>query len=116
MYPHARLRHHHDAHVWVCVWVCVRMLPFSRSQVKEIEAFKMSDELAIPTGLDFIAALPSISKEESEILTRVQPGSIHAAKKIPGIRPSTLMMLYQVAKRHARDAKTAAAAAAAASM
>ena len=56
-------------------------------QAKEIDAFKLSDELRIPTGLDFAAALPSISKEETEILTRTQPSTIHAAKQIPGALP-----------------------------
>jgi hypothetical protein len=58
-------------------------MPFQWQQ-KEIEAFRLGDELSIPSGLDFSVELPSISKEESEILAKAQPASVHAARKIPG--------------------------------
>ncbi len=103
-----------------------RLIRVDAAQQREIDAFRGSDELTLPSDIDFRAALPSVSIEEAEILTRTRPANLHAARRIAGgcavvtqtvgrvaliccgvlwctgIRPSTLVMLYQFAKRLAK--------------
>ena len=79
------------------------LTPSHCPQQKEIDAFKHSDELPLPADVNYREALPSISAEEAELLGRVKPVSVHAARRIAGIRPSTLIMLYQLARRLAKN-------------
>lgn len=77
-------------------------------QAREIDAFRRSSEATalLPVGFSY-KGLPALSSEEQEILTLHQPASVHAAGRIPGIRPSTLMFLFSISKRHARSQSTA---------
>jgi tRNA uridine 5-carboxymethylaminomethyl modification enzyme len=92
---------------------------YLEKQRREIEDFKRGDALPLPETIDYSQFL-SLSTEEKEILLAQRPATVHAASRIPGIRPSTLLQLFQVAKRAAvtkvraaQVAKRAAASAAA---
>lgn len=67
-------------------------------QRKEIEEFKNADALEIPQNVDFMS-LSQLSKVEAERLQDAKPRTLHAASRLPGIRPSTLMILHKLAKR-----------------
>lgn len=49
--------------------------------------------------LDYSALHNSITKEEIEKLYNNKPSTLHAASRIPGIRPTTLILLHQMAKK-----------------
>lgn len=51
-----------------------------------------------PAAMDY-GALPGLSAEEREILGRVRPATLHAAARTPGVRPSTLLSLFQIARK-----------------
>jgi tRNA uridine 5-carboxymethylaminomethyl modification enzyme len=77
-------------------------------QAGEIAVFNAGDGLPLPP-IDYATdrGLPWLSNEERELLAARQPVSVHAAARIPGVRPATLMLLFQLAKRH-HDAATVA--------
>jgi len=79
-----------------------------RVQAREIEAFRNHDALPLPADTDY-TGMPALSKEEQELLTKHRPVHVHAASRIPGIRPSTLMLLFQIAKKSALTAAKARA-------
>jgi len=67
-------------------------------QEREIEQLRESQSLVLPPGFDF-AALPSLSTAEKEKLEEARPGSVHAASRVPGIKPSSVMILFKHARR-----------------
>ena len=73
----------------------------------EIDAFRRSSEdtALLPAAFRY-KGLPGLSAEEQEILQARQPASVHAAGRIPGVRPSTLMLLFGIS--NARDRSTEA--------
>ncbi|CEG36657.1 trna uridine 5-carboxymethylaminomethyl modification enzyme [Plasmopara halstedii] len=73
-----------------------------RLQEKEIRVFRSKQHVQIPKWVDY-SELPMISIEEREILQRSQPATIHAASRIAGIRSTTLLLLYQYAKRQTKE-------------
>lgn len=50
------------------------------------------EELRIPTDWDY-AAMPGISHESREKMTRVRPATVGQASRIPGVRPSDVAIL-----------------------
>ena len=67
-------------------------------QRREIEAFKAGDGMPLPASLSF-SELTGVSTEELQLLSTARPDSVHAASRIPGVRPSTLLLLFQRAKK-----------------
>lgn len=67
-------------------------------QAKEIEEYRSGEGLSLPTDIDY-GRIPAISREEIEILGSHKPSTVHAASKIPGVRPSTLLQLFSIAKK-----------------
>jgi hypothetical protein len=67
-------------------------------QRREIRELRQAQSLFLPPDFDF-NALPSLSMVEKEKLTLARPSSVHAASRIPGIRPSSLMVLFKHARR-----------------
>lgn len=63
--------------------------------------FRTTDSLPLPGDLDY-HELTWVSSEERLLLTEARPATVHAASRIPGIRSSTLMLLFSIANRHAR--------------
>jgi tRNA uridine 5-carboxymethylaminomethyl modification enzyme len=56
------------------------------------------EDLRIPTGWDF-AAMPGLSHESREKMTRVQPATVGQASRIPGVRPSDVAILIGCLRR-----------------
>jgi tRNA U34 5-carboxymethylaminomethyl modifying enzyme MnmG/GidA len=71
-------------------------------QAREIEEFRQGDALPIPKDLNYVD-MPALSKEEQELLARHRPVNVHAASRIAGVRPSTLMLLFQIAKKASQN-------------
>lgn len=98
------------------VETAVKYAGYLERQAREIEAFRRGDALPLPPDITY-EGMPALSKEEQELLAAARPATVHAAGRIAGVRPSTLMLLFQAAKRYAAareaEAKTAATAAAA---
>jgi tRNA uridine 5-carboxymethylaminomethyl modification enzyme len=84
------------------VETAVKYRGYLERQQREIDDFKRGDALPLPPHLDY-TGMPALSKEEQELLNTSKPATVHAAGRIPGVRPSTQMLLFQLAKRYARD-------------
>jgi tRNA uridine 5-carboxymethylaminomethyl modification enzyme len=72
---------------------------YLQRQAADIAAFRREESMALPADLDF-AALSGLTTELKQALARVQPATLGAAARIPGMTPAALTLLY----RHARKA------------
>jgi tRNA uridine 5-carboxymethylaminomethyl modification enzyme len=61
-------------------------------QVQEVEKFKRLEAKRIPEGLDYYA-IPGLSNEIRERLSRIRPTSIGQASRISGVTPAALSIL-----------------------
>lgn len=61
-------------------------------QNREIELFNREEEMEIPYGMDF-DKVASVSNEIKEKLKTIQPKTLGAAARIPGITPASLIAL-----------------------
>jgi tRNA uridine 5-carboxymethylaminomethyl modification enzyme len=90
------------------VEVAVKYRGYLQRQAREVEEYKGgASGVALPGDMVY-AALPGLSKEEQEILEAHRPPTVYAASRIPGIRPSTTLLLYQSVKRLAAAAARSA--------
>lgn len=67
----------------------------------QVERRKRLESMSIPMDIDY-DALPSISKEGREKLTRIRPSSIGQASRIPGLTPADISVLMVVIERNRR--------------
>ncbi|XP_025416283.1 protein MTO1 homolog, mitochondrial isoform X2 [Sipha flava] len=67
-------------------------------QLNDIEQVELDELLLVPTNLDYRHPSLSISKEEIEKLSYIQPQTIGAASRIPGIKPSSILRLLHYIK------------------
>lgn len=74
-----------------------------RQQI-DIDAYRKEEALALPADLDY-SAIGSLSTEIRQKLERVQPATLGAAARIPGVTPAAIVSLL----RHVKRAKKAAA-------
>ncbi|HEY2104617.1 MAG TPA: tRNA uridine-5-carboxymethylaminomethyl(34) synthesis enzyme MnmG, partial [Candidatus Binataceae bacterium] len=65
---------------------------YVRRQAESVERFRRLDEATIPHGLDY-AAVPGLSTEVRERLTKVRPHSLGQASRMPGITPAAVSLL-----------------------
>jgi tRNA uridine 5-carboxymethylaminomethyl modification enzyme len=70
-------------------------------QMKDIAAFRSGDALPLPPDVQY-RGMPQLSGEEQELLAAARPATVHAASRLQGVRPATLMVLFKLAQRHAR--------------
>ena len=70
-------------------------------QDADIRAYRKDEALRLPESLDY-AAIPSLSNEVREILSRSRPETLAAAARLPGVTPAALIVLL----RHVRRAET----------
>ncbi len=61
-------------------------------QFEEIDKFEKNETVEIPEGFDF-KRVKSLSKEATEKLTKIKPGSIGQASRISGVSPSDISVL-----------------------
>lgn len=71
---------------------------FVIEQAKEVEEIQAEEQLMIPTNIDYFAKSLSLSNEEREKLTMIQPQNIAAASRIQGVTPSTIIRLLRFVK------------------
>ncbi|KAA0168185.1 hypothetical protein FNF28_02603 [Cafeteria roenbergensis] len=71
---------------------------YLQRQQREIEQLREAQSLVLPPTFDF-DALPSLSTAEKEKLNEARPTSVHAASRIQGIKPSSIMVLFKHARR-----------------
>jgi tRNA uridine 5-carboxymethylaminomethyl modification enzyme len=69
-------------------------------QSEDIAAFRAEESLGLPADLDF-GRLSGLTNELRQALTRVQPTTLGAAARIPGMTPAALTLLYRHARRGA---------------
>jgi tRNA uridine 5-carboxymethylaminomethyl modification enzyme len=66
--------------------------PYLRRQEAERRLLEREERLAIPEGLDF-SAIPGLSNEMRQRLSRARPASLGGAGRIPGITPAAVAAL-----------------------
>ena len=86
------------------VEVLIKYAGYLQRQEREMAAFRSGgDALPLPDDMCY-SKLQGLSREEAELLEAARPTTVHAASRVPGVRPSTHMLLFQVAKRVAATA------------
>jgi tRNA uridine 5-carboxymethylaminomethyl modification enzyme len=65
---------------------------YLKQQDRDVEKLRKAESRRIPEGLDY-AAMPGLSREIVEKLSRVRPQSIAQASRIPGITPASISIL-----------------------
>ena len=68
----------------------------AEAQESDILEMRKEEAFIIPTSVDYSNPAYNIGLEDQEKLKKVQPQTIAAASRIPGIRPSTLLRLMHV--------------------
>ncbi len=67
-------------------------------QQADIDLFKMDEQLAIPSSLDY-DAVGSLSNEIRDKLKRTKPPTLGAASRIPGVTPAAITAIMTYMKR-----------------
>ncbi len=67
-------------------------------QERDIRAFRRDEALSLPDGLDY-GGIGGLSNEVREKLTMVQPATLGAAARIPGVTPAALTALLRHVRR-----------------
>ncbi len=70
----------------------VRYEGYIAREKAEVERFRAFDSLPLPPGLDF-GALPALSLEVRERLTRARPATLGAASRLEGVTPAAVSAL-----------------------
>jgi tRNA uridine 5-carboxymethylaminomethyl modification enzyme len=89
-----------DANVAEQLKVEARYGGYLQRQAADIAAFRREEALALPPDLDF-RAISGLTTELRQALARVQPGTLGAAARVPGITPAALTLLLRHAKKAA---------------
>jgi tRNA uridine 5-carboxymethylaminomethyl modification enzyme len=74
--------------------------PYVERQQREWEAVQRDARTWLPGDLDY-RAVPGLSNEMVERLSRVRPETLDQASRIPGVTPAALSALYVAAARRA---------------
>jgi tRNA uridine 5-carboxymethylaminomethyl modification enzyme len=72
---------------------------YVRLQAEAVSRAKRLEESTIPASIDF-TAVPGLSTEARERLTRIRPGSLGEASRIPGITPAAVSILAVHLRSH----------------
>eukprot|EP00007_Cunea_sp_BSH-02190019_P008031 CAMPEP_0174229558 /NCGR_PEP_ID=MMETSP0417-20130205/494_1 /TAXON_ID=242541 /ORGANISM="Mayorella sp, Strain BSH-02190019" /LENGTH=809 /DNA_ID=CAMNT_0015307119 /DNA_START=10 /DNA_END=2435 /DNA_ORIENTATION=+ len=70
-------------------------------QEKDIHLLRKDQNLTLPVSLNY-SVLPGLSSEEREKLTEYRPATLASASRIPGVTPSTLVLLLKYVRRKQR--------------
>ncbi|XP_030754575.1 protein MTO1 homolog, mitochondrial [Sitophilus oryzae] len=71
----------------------------AEEQFQEIKEMRQNESLVLPKDLNYNSSQLSLSFEEREKLSIVQPQTIAAASRIPGITPSSVFRLLKYVKQ-----------------
>ncbi|MGR6329503.1 tRNA uridine-5-carboxymethylaminomethyl(34) synthesis enzyme MnmG [Sphingomonas sp. XXL09] len=77
-----------------------RYAPYLERQADEIAALRRDEHVALPQAIDF-AAVPGLSNEMVDRLSKARPETLGAAGRIRGITPAALSAIYLHAQRTA---------------
>ena len=77
-----------------------RYAPYVARQQREIDALRADEKVRLPAGLDY-AALPGLSNEMVERLSRARPATLGAAARVRGVTPAALAAILVHARRRA---------------
>ncbi|KAH8258385.1 hypothetical protein KR038_010591 [Drosophila bunnanda] len=72
---------------------------FVDEQQRDVEDVRREERLAIPSDIDYFSKSLSLSNEERQKLTLIQPQTIAAASRIQGVTPSTIVRLMKYVKK-----------------
>jgi len=87
----------------VAIETAIKYEGYLRQQEREVEKLRKAEARRIPAGLDY-AAMPGLSREIVEKLSRIRPASIAQASRIPGITPASLsILLFHIEMRRLSD-------------
>ena len=75
----------------------LRYTGYIERQQREAEKLTADEDLRIPAGMTY--ALPGLSREMTEKLTRVRPVSLGQAGRIPGVTPAAIAIVRMHVKR-----------------
>jgi tRNA uridine 5-carboxymethylaminomethyl modification enzyme len=78
---------------------------YSGRQEADIVAFRKEEALSLPSDLNY-AAIGSLSTEIRQKLQKIQPATLGAAARIPGVTPAAIISLLRHVKRIHRDAQS----------
>ena len=87
------------------VEINVKYQGYIKRQEKEIERFKRTERIKIPSNLDF-SEVPSLSKEIKEKLNRLKPFNLGQASRISGVTPAAISILMVYIKKNYRTRRT----------
>jgi tRNA uridine 5-carboxymethylaminomethyl modification enzyme len=76
----------------VSIETSIKYEGYLKQQDREVEKLRKAESRRIPEGLDY-AAMPGLSREIVEKLSRIRPQSIAQASRIPGITPASISIL-----------------------
>jgi tRNA uridine 5-carboxymethylaminomethyl modification enzyme len=74
--------------------------PYVERQKREWEVVRRDSRVWIPTGFDY-AAVPGLSGEMIERLSRARPETLDQASRVPGITPAAISAVYVAVARRA---------------
>ncbi|MFP5245087.1 MAG: tRNA uridine-5-carboxymethylaminomethyl(34) synthesis enzyme MnmG, partial [Thermoanaerobaculia bacterium] len=80
----------------------LRYAGYIERQQREAEKLIADEDLRIPATMTY--ALPGLSREMTEKLTRVRPASLGQASRIPGVTPAAIAILRMHLRRGERVA------------
>ncbi len=81
---------------------------YLRRQAAQVEQRRRLEQISVPSDLDYWA-IPGISHESREKLSRVRPTTLGQAARIPGIRPTDIALIAGYLRR-SRSAASATSA------
>ncbi|KAI8037606.1 protein MTO1 homolog, mitochondrial [Drosophila gunungcola] len=72
---------------------------FVDEQQRDVEDVRREERLSIPADIDYFSKSLSLSNEERQKLTLIQPQTIAAASRIQGVTPSTIVRIMKYVKK-----------------
>lgn len=72
---------------------------FVEEQTRDVEDVRREERLTIPADIDYFSKSLSLSNEERQKLTLIQPQTIAAASRIQGVTPSTIVRIMKYVKK-----------------
>lgn len=89
-----------DAVVRKDVEIHCRYARYVDRQSSEVQTLKRSEALKLPVDVDYFS-VPCLSSEEREKLNAARPATVGAASRIPGMTPTSLVVLMKLARSRA---------------
>jgi tRNA uridine 5-carboxymethylaminomethyl modification enzyme len=93
----------------VSIETAVKYQGYLRQQDREVERLRKAESKRIPEDMDY-AAMPGLSREIVEKLSRIRPKSIAQASRIPGVTPAsiTILLFHMEMRQHSNPPESAA--------